>query len=44
MGEKYDLTTVEAALIRASLIFVGDIGTSVLIEVASIIVPASVAA
>jgi hypothetical protein len=38
------LTTVEAALIRASLVFVGDIGASVLVCIASIKVPASVAA
>jgi hypothetical protein len=38
------LTTVEAALIRACFIFVGDIGASVLVRIASVKVPASVAA
>ena len=41
---KYYLTTIEAALKRASLIFVGYIGTSVLIKIAGTIVPASVSA
>lgn len=41
--ERY-LTTVESALIRATFIFVGDIGASVLVCIASIKVPASVAA
>jgi hypothetical protein len=43
-SEKCYLTTVEAALIRASLVFVGNIGASVLVCIAGIIVPASVAA
>jgi hypothetical protein len=41
---KYNLTTVETALVRASLIFVGDICTSVLIKIAGTIVPTSVTA